>query len=735
MNMLRPSLLSAALLSAQPALADSPGFGASAGASAATPAAEMALAYWAVLDDPSTDLAALALQQLRLQLALPQAQRWPVAVALLQAGALQSLRASDWPRPVRREVGMLADQLDRVLSEVEEGPELLRLGVTSELTGTDWSDGVRLTLSDARRLRLAGGDDCGASLAWLTRDANGAVSGAGLLAMEDGQALLIPPGTLTLRPFGSACTELPQLALSAPPAALPVEGLALTTYAVDLAQGERLRRSIPNQAGKAYHVETTALGHGVDTVLAVLDGGGRVLDEDDDGGDGLASRMHWFGDGSERQLELATLDDAGGAFELQIREVAYLPLPVPGQLSGVTEVDGSWYRLDASVAGRYRVHMSGEDIDPALIAFSSGGAGPMMVNDDMAPGTLDAQLELLLGAGEAVWIVAGSRQAEGEFALDVSLTEAKAGGDIPPVTDLAQLAVRLPAVDGVLALNAAAGEVLAIQARADQLQVHADQPIRLLGEHVAGIEAPSSEDGWRTTVSCWQMGAAGQIQISLRDADALPVAVGRVQPGSGLCPSRPSGPVAMEVLQATSLAALSPVLAWERATPVRIVPGQDSHYLRLPRLGAEVPDSIDLRARGLGALTLPAGLQVSIVDPDSGTSLSQVSGCGTTPDALVADTEYLLRIDGAVAVEQELLIEVRPLRAHLGLKVGDEVVIHRHYLREGELNWAAGMEAHVGKRAIVRALVEDSGAEQLVRLDIDDGNYVWRAESLRPLGI
>jgi hypothetical protein len=70
-----------------------------------------------------------------------------------------------------------------------------------------------------------------------------------------------------------------------------------------------------------------------------------------------------------------------------------------------------------------------------------------------------------------------------------------------------------------------------------------------------------------------------------------------------------------------------------------------------------------------------------------------------------------------------------------GFAVGDEVVLGKHREIGGEANWADEMDEYVGMRARITELVgaEGDGAECFtVRVDVDGGDWAWRAESLTP---
>lgn len=85
---------------------------------------------------------------------------------------------------------------------------------------------------------------------------------------------------------------------------------------VRIANRERLTFGIAPEAGGDYTVVTRNLATGVDTVMELLDGAGRVLDEDDDGGDeSLASSLEVSGAPQGARIRVRTIG-AAGEFEI-----------------------------------------------------------------------------------------------------------------------------------------------------------------------------------------------------------------------------------------------------------------------------------------------------------------------------------------------------------------------------------------------------------------------------------
>ncbi|MBP0445756.1 hypothetical protein J8J14_13325 [Roseomonas sp. SSH11] len=97
---------------------------------------------------------------------------------------------------------------------------------------------------------------------------------------------------------------------------------------VTLRRGQQAFFRIAPEAGEAWRVETRRLARGTDTVLATLDEAGDVLSEDDDGGgEELASRLEAQPGDGVRLIRAGTLENQGGRFELVLTREQPLPPP------------------------------------------------------------------------------------------------------------------------------------------------------------------------------------------------------------------------------------------------------------------------------------------------------------------------------------------------------------------------------------------------------------------------
>jgi len=82
---------------------------------------------------------------------------------------------------------------------------------------------------------------------------------------------------------------------------------------------------------------------------------------------------------------------------------------------------------------------------------------------------------------------------------------------------------------------------------------------------------------------------------------------------------------------------------------------------------------------------------------------------------------------------RNLALKGRGEAGSYGYQVGDMVVISAHRYIDSDNNWADDMAAYVGQTATITTLEGTDGSESyLVHLDIDDGDWYWRVETLSP---
>jgi hypothetical protein len=222
----------------------------------------------------------------------------------------------------------------------------------------------------------------------------GATSLAGLAAAQRAPVAPAAPPPLLL-----------QVQAWGTPGGLPVpldlaaaaDGPALTVGAVvklDLGRGQTAYFRLPE--GADLDAVTRRLAPGTDTVMALLDRQGRVLAEDDDGGEeSLASRIEVAADqGGPLFLRVGVLERDGGQFEL-VLQPATPPEPT-GAPRSLTEAAGQHaLTLGQAVAIRLRGR------DEAWFRLPPGGQDVVVLTRRLTPGT-DTTLTLLDANGREI---------------------------------------------------------------------------------------------------------------------------------------------------------------------------------------------------------------------------------------------------------------------------------------------------------------------------------------------
>ncbi len=96
------------------------------------------------------------------------------------------------------------------------------------------------------------------------------------------------------------------------------------------------------------------------------------------------------------------------------------------------------------------------------------------------------------------------------------------------------------------------------------------------------------------------------------------------------------------------------------------------------------------------------------------------------------DDTWALRVTNRSDDTNLVRIAVISDRAYSGFEVGDRVELGRHRLYGGEENWAKPMERYVGRNAIITEhLGLDASGGWIVRIDIDEGEWVWRTRDMQ----
>ena len=220
--------------------------------------------------------------------------------------------------------------------------------------------------------------------------AGGALAQRAMIAPDAGRAL--PPLLHGIQGWGlPGGTPVPRdLAEAAAAPALAVGA----TVKVDLSRGQSAYFRLPE--GLDLEAVTQRLARGTDTVLALLDRQGRVLAEDDDGGEeSLASRIEVAADqGGPLFLRVGVLEQSGGQFELVLRQAP--PAGPSGAPRSLTEAAG---QHPLAVGQPVRIRLRARD--EAYFRLPSGGQDLVVLTRDLSPGA-DTALALLDANGREI---------------------------------------------------------------------------------------------------------------------------------------------------------------------------------------------------------------------------------------------------------------------------------------------------------------------------------------------
>ncbi|OHD15321.1 MAG: hypothetical protein A2Y38_08540 [Spirochaetes bacterium GWB1_59_5] len=82
---------------------------------------------------------------------------------------------------------------------------------------------------------------------------------------------------------------------------------------------------------------------------------------------------------------------------------------------------------------------------------------------------------------------------------------------------------------------------------------------------------------------------------------------------------------------------------------------------------------------------------------------------------------------------RDVALKGRGEKGSYGYKVGDRVIIGAHRYIDEDNNWAEDMAAYVGQTAKITSFEGTDGTESpIVHVDIDNGDWYWRLETLSP---
>ncbi|CAH0168529.1 hypothetical protein [Roseomonas sp. CECT 9278] len=156
---------------------------------------------------------------------------------------------------------------------------------------------------------------------------------------------------------------------------------------LDLARGQSAFFRLPE--GADLEALTRSLARGTDTVMALLDRQGRLLSEDDDGGEeSLASRIDVAADqGGPLFLRVGVLEQAGGQFELVLRAAPSAdPTGAPRSLTEAAT------QHPLAIGQAVTIRLRGRD--EAYFRLPAGGQDLVVLTRNLSAGT-DTTLALL----------------------------------------------------------------------------------------------------------------------------------------------------------------------------------------------------------------------------------------------------------------------------------------------------------------------------------------------------
>ncbi|ONG55979.1 hypothetical protein BKE38_07400 [Pseudoroseomonas deserti] len=186
--------------------------------------------------------------------------------------------------------------------------------------------------------------------------------------------------------------------------------LAPGTMSLDLGRRQSAVFALPAEG--SFVLETRNLGRDADTVLYLLDEDGAVLAEDDDGGQGLASRISTSRAGRRPAFVRAgTLNGQGGRFDLVLRATGGRGTGSGAAAGGtVGSIEEAARRPTLQIGEAVSVRLEGDQ--PAVIALPNDGRLSMALTFSLSEGA-DTVLEMLDADGE---VIAENDDADGGLA-------------------------------------------------------------------------------------------------------------------------------------------------------------------------------------------------------------------------------------------------------------------------------------------------------------------------------
>jgi len=197
-------------------------------------------------------------------------------------------------------------------------------------------------------------------------------------------------------------------------------------YAGDLRFDSREWWRFEPEAGVRYRVNVDPYDS-LDSYIKIYESDGSTLiDEDDDGGDGLGSRIDFTRTSNSPVLiEVHSLNDEPGTYRLTMSESALRfghdehAVGVGSYRSHLSDGDESFWRLDTP-AGRYRVEvLPDHDLDSVITLYDSDGADELDYDDDGGQG-FGSLLQFVSASDTTHVLSVGSLSGAGDFELTLT---------------------------------------------------------------------------------------------------------------------------------------------------------------------------------------------------------------------------------------------------------------------------------------------------------------------------
>ncbi|WP_421994553.1 hypothetical protein [Roseococcus sp.] len=360
-------------------------------------------------------------------------------------------------------------------------------------------------------------------------------------------------------------------------------------------QDARTLRVAP-EAGSDYTIVTRNLGRGVDTLLERLDASGRVVDQDDDGGDeSLASSLEVTGASGATRIRVRTIAGPGEFEVVLTRDVPRGPADFPTSLSAARNAPplaiGTPRRLrllrgeeaflalpeDARALGAFTRNLA-RNTDTVL-ALIDGAGRVVAEDDDSGDENLASWLSVPPGGRPLFLRVSGLSKARAEFDLVLEAEEPVA----PPnfATSLVDSAARPPLAVGqpqrielrrqqaaYFALPTGDGDLVALTRN---LAANTDTMLRLVDGN--GREVGEDDDGGDENLASRLEVPGGPARLFLQvtnitgRAGAFELVLERVDPSA-----RPSFAASIEE------ARNRPAIVLGEAVPLTLRPGQPAVF-------------------------------------------------------------------------------------------------------------------------------------------------------------